>query len=350
MYKTRIAWNDYFEIGNPTTLTDQEYTSRQTPTGSGVYVTNCFFKSCTYSGNGGALYCTSQYLFVESTTFFSCKGNSQCGGSIYFFNNDGKCILYRTCAYDCCSTYSSYYSHGQFAHIEITNIDICKTYVNYSSISCCITTSSITHRTLNFIKGNIYCPSVNYSMNKCQYCSGVYYKNGGASSFTCLLSYSTFTDNIAMGHNCIMYDNVGNRCDIKSCNILRNIQNTNSYGTIYTDRNLMIENSCILGNRAAYIFYQASSYTITLSNCTVDLTTHVGNFISQNTATKSFVHTLNHMSTENCFGEYDSLGTLTPQNEKIIYYTCKKNHARISEFFSLNSVFMIALIHPDPSN
>jgi hypothetical protein len=352
MYKTRIAWSDFFETSNPTTLTNQEYTSRQTPTGSGVYVTNCFFKNCTSSGNGGALYCTSQYLLVETTTFFSCKGSSQYGGSIYFFNSSGKCVLYRICAYDCCSTYSGT-SYGQIAHIELSNIGICKTYLNYSSFSCCASTYSNTHRTLNFINGNVYCPSVNCSMSKCQYASGFYYYNSGASSFTHFLSYSTFADNIAMGHNCIMYDNVGNRCDIKYCNILRNIQNSYSYGIIYSDKNLIIENSCILGNQATCTFFQArSSYRTTLSNCTVDSTSNNGYLTIQNTVRQSFIHELSHMSTQNCRAEYGAFGTLTPitpQNNKLCY-TCKNNHARINEFFSLNCVFMVSLIHPDPSN
>jgi uncharacterized protein YgiB involved in biofilm formation len=74
---------------------------------------------------------------------------------------------------------------------------------------------------------------------------------------------------------------------------------------------MMFKNSCILENNANTIFYQASSYTITVSNCTVDRTSNNGCLTIQNTATKSFIFALNHMSTQNCHSEYDSAVTPT---------------------------------------
>jgi predicted nucleic acid binding AN1-type Zn finger protein len=99
----------------------------------------------------------------------------------------------------------------------------------------------------------------------------------------------------------------------KSCNILRNTQVSSSEGTIKSDGNLMIEDSCILGNTATNIFYAYSSYIITLSlsNCTVDKTSNNGYLTTQNTVTKSFILGLNNMSTQNCHSEYDSAGDLT---------------------------------------
>ena len=102
----------------------------------------------------------------------------------------------------------------------------------------------------------------------------------------------------------------------------------------------MIKNSCILDSRANCIFY-SYSYTITLSNCTVDSTSNNGYLIIQNTVTKSFLHALNHMSTQNCHSGYDSAGSLTAiplpttSKDKIIYcYTCKIIKARVSDFFT----------------
>jgi hypothetical protein len=71
--------------------------------------------------------------------------------------------------------------------------------------------------------------------------------------------------------------------------------------------------SCILGNIAHHIFYQeSSSHRITLSNSTIDSTSNNGYLTTQNTVTKSFILALNHMSTQNCHSEYDSVGHLTP--------------------------------------
>jgi hypothetical protein len=107
---------------------------------------------------------------------------------------------------------------------------------------------------------------------------------------------------------------VGAKCEIKNCNILRNTQGIlGTEGTIYSYGNLTIEDSCILENNANYIFRVSStSYTSTLSNCTVDSTSGNENVITQNTVTKSFILALNHMSNLICQAEYDSAGTLTP--------------------------------------
>ena len=102
-------------------------------------------------------------------------------------------------------------------------------------------------------------------------------------------------------------------CKFKSCNILRNAQvHIGSYGTFYTTGNMRIENSCILDNKAHYIFYQSSSsYTITVSNCILDNIIYNQNLLIQNTVMKSFILSLDHMSTRNCHSEYGSAGILT---------------------------------------
>ena len=79
------------------------------------------------------------------------------------------------------------------------------------------------------------------------------------------------------------------------------------------------------------------------------------NVVTQNTVTKSFIHGLNHISTQNCHAQYDSAGTLTAipyvshTTKKVIYYTFNHCQARISDFFSLNWVFMVTFIYKNPS-
>jgi hypothetical protein len=327
----KFAWNDYFTGTPVTTLNSSEYSSGQTPSVASVCVSNCLFNKCTNSntgGGGGALYCTSvTYLYVETSSFFSCKVYNGPGGAINFCNpNNGQCVLYKVCGYDCCSTTTI----GQFVRIYIYNVASSKNYVNYTSTVRCVCDTSGSCETLCLEYGKIYCPSVNVSMNLCKYYSGLFcYPVKDSNAATCSLLYCAFVDNKATQYNCIYFRDSGVIYEIKCCNILRNTQGTlSSSGTIYTSGSLNIEDSCILENEATYIFYSSSSCTITLSNCTVDKTSKTGNLVTRNTVTKSFILGLNHMSTRNCHSEYDSAGTLTAissaSTKKEFCYTCKK--------------------------
>jgi hypothetical protein len=232
-----------------------------------------------------------------------------------------------------------------------------KNYVNYSSISRCINTNR--WHTMYLHSGKICFTSVNSSINKYYGRSIFCYPFCDLNSVTCSLSYSSFADNIAAYYNCIFLYRSGAKYEIKSCNILRNVQgDLNSEGTIYTEGYLTIYDSCILENRANRNFQQgSSSYTITLTNCTVDSTSNNGYLTTKNTVTKSFILALNYMSNLICHAEYDSAGTLTPiiqhqssKNHKyyFTYVNCfSQYHPRI--FFSLLGVFIFNFIHLDVS-
>jgi hypothetical protein len=134
----RTAWEDHFPSTSTTTLTSQTYTSRQTPSNTGVYVSDCLFMSITSLGDGGALYCYNSvtYFLVESTSFFSCKTSSGSGGAIYFYHSSGQSVLYKVCGCDC------YAFDGHFTFIIASGGVLNKNYVNYSSIVSCIDVSS----------------------------------------------------------------------------------------------------------------------------------------------------------------------------------------------------------------
>jgi hypothetical protein len=310
----RIAWNDYF-TGTPTIIQSKEYTSTQTLSSTRTHVSNCLFRSITSSSHGGALSCTSvTYLLVDSTSFISCKTSSDKGGGIYFYNSAGQCVLDKVCGYDCFSTYTGT-SYDHFAHIYVMNGPSSKNYMNYSSIVQCVKMDSNSMYAVRSLYGKICYLSVNISMNKLNSRTGIIcvpYKD--SNSVTCSISYSTFADNIAIRYTCIFLWGSGSNYEIKSCNILRNMQGSPySEGTILAAGNLMIKDSCILENNATYIFYAySSSYTITLSNCTVDSTSNNRNLIIMNTVTKGFILELNHISTRNCYAEYDMAVTQSP--------------------------------------
>jgi hypothetical protein len=71
--------------------------------------------------------------------------------------------------------------------------------------------------------------------------------------------------------------------------------------------------------------------------------------------TKSFIHTLNHMSTQNCHSKYDSAGYLTPiiqsSKKQKPYCSCKRllYQPPLRKFFSLTFVLIFNFIHPYPS-
>jgi hypothetical protein len=355
---SRTAWNDFFPGTSSNNYNYQTYSSRQSLSGTNVHVSNSLFISITSTSNGGAFYSTSiSCLLFESTSFFSCKSSGQFGGNIYFSNTgSGQCVLYKVCGYDCYST-STDGSYGQFALIRMKNDATSKNYINYSSIVRCVNGNSNTHYMLCLEYGKNCCPSVNSSNNKCYHSSGIscrpnVYSNSAACSFT----HSTFADNVATEFYCITILNSGVKSEIKSCNILRNMQASSSGGIIYTNGNTIIEGSCILGNKANYVFYQgSSSYTITLSDCTVDSTSNNGYLTTQNIVTKSFILALNHMSTRNCHSEYDAVGALTPiiqspsspKNQKL-YCTFGNSlyQYRLGYLVSLISIFIFHFIHP----
>jgi hypothetical protein len=352
----KLLWNEYFTGTPETTLHRNKYISRQTPSVSSVYISNCLFDKCTIeSGNGGALFCSTSvtYLIVESSSFFSCKAINGASGAIYFSNTgSGQSILYAVCGNDCSSA-----SYGFFARILINNAASSKNYANYTSIVRCVNDTSSFGQILRLENGKSYCPLVNISMNICSGTSGINLTPlSDSSSVTSSLLYSTLANNSAIQRSCIWCNTDGAKYEIKCCNIIRNTQgNFNLYGTIFSRGNLVIEDSCILENIANYIFYQEStSYTITLSNCTVDSTSHYYSLVIQNTAAKSFIHGLNHISTQNCHSEYDSAGILTAvphvsQSTKTIFcHTFNHYQARISDSFPLNCLFIFAFIHSNP--
>jgi hypothetical protein len=361
LIRVRTAWDDYFSGSSPSqTFETTKYTTVQSTSSTNVFVLHCLFIGCTSTSRGGALSCSGsvQRLLIESSSFFSCSTSNTYGGAIYFSNSDsGESVLYKVCGNDCNSAYTSgTSSYGEFVYNELKNSASSKNYINYSSVLRCVNHNTDSWYTFRLYYGKIYFPSVNSSMNKCQYYSGTRcVPTSDSNSITCSFSYCSFTDNNSPGYTCVIQETSAAKAEMKFCNILRNTQGTpNSGGTLRFNGDTTIQDSCILMNNATYTFYASSSYIITVSNCTVDSTNHYNSLILTNTITKSFIHALNHFSTQNCAAEYDSAGTLTvvaPLNKYIIIYTCNCNfQARISDLFSLTYLFVISFIHPNPSD
>jgi hypothetical protein len=354
LLNTRTEWNDYFPgISQSRTLGSKEYTTTQTTSNQNVYVSNCLFNKCKSTSSGGALSCTSvPYLLIESSSFFSCNTSSSYGGAICVTGSN-ECVLYNVCGDDCSTCTSS--TDGQFAYLSVNNAASNRNYFNYSSISRSVSEYSSSCRTLRLYYGKNLCSSVNISMNRCQYQTILQsHPYSDSNSVISSLTYSSFVDNNSTVDNCLYLGYSVAKFEIKCCNILRNKHvDRASRGTICTTGILMIEDSCILENNANCIIYSTStSYTITLSNCTIDSMGSNTKLILTNTAIKSFIHALRHMSTQNCYAVYDSVGSLTavpspPPEKGICNYTCEKfrYRASVSDFFTFIGLFIVAFIH-----
>jgi hypothetical protein len=207
MNRLKFSWNDYFTATPVTTINPGEYTSRQVPSNSNVYILNCLFNNCTsINGSGGALCCTVvECLLIESSSFFSCKAIDGFGGAVYF-SFSGQCVLHGICCYNCCAIITAGDPYGQFTWIGVKNDASSKNYVNYSSFTRCMNENTDSYNVLCHVNGKICCQSVNVSINKCYSRSGVLCQPYlDTSSVTASMSYSSFTDNIAFESMCIWF-------------------------------------------------------------------------------------------------------------------------------------------------
>jgi hypothetical protein len=346
----------------PSNYTGPEYTQTITPNANYVYVHDSVFRSCSSSSSGGAINCGSSVykLLIEQTTFISCSTSSGNGGGICFSNTaSGECVLSKICGYDC-----SCNSFGQCIFIEIKNVVNFRNHVNDSSITHSLKKSSSPDRTLHIYYGNILCPSVNLTNNECYYTPALLCHpttgTGSPASETCRISYSSIVNNTANGgYICINLNNRDSSHCIDMCNILNNKQTSTGYGPIYAYANVLIKDSCILGNNPGNtVFYENyASAKITISNCTIDNSKYSGSVIFTKTIENSFIHALSHISTQKCDSYFDSYGTLTAkpnvpsQNTKnqcygyLMSYIYK--HPMIDPFRSVEFIFLLSMLPSD---
>jgi hypothetical protein len=367
----KTTFDDFYGPGNTNIkeYKNTKYTGRIAPTDQNVYVHDCFFQNCLSSSDGGAIYCGSSVykLLVDQTSFISCRLSSNHGGAIHVNSQSyGECILSRICGFDCLSTNPSY-SYGQFASIYTKNDAVYKNHVIDSSITRSTNTNTNSYEALHLYYGNIFCSSINVT-NNVYYTRAVLYTiptagTGSPPPETGCISYSSIANNTASnGYGCIYLDRSTASQRIDTCNIINNKQTSSSYGTIYTNANLLIEDSCILGNNDKYkVFYvDTSSNKITISNCTIDddIFTNgrsYGSVTVIKTITKSFINALSHISTYHCDSYFDSYGTLTvkpnvPSKSPHYLISCNNQYPTIDPRRSIQFIFLLTFLPPDPVN
>jgi hypothetical protein len=341
------AFDDVYGSGlNPTKFTAPEYTNRRIDTStSNVYVHNCVFNGCTSSSNGGAILCSSSVLrlLVEQSSFISCKASNRNGGAIYFYNTaSGECVLSRVCGFDCLTTNSSG-GTGQLGYSYVKNNINSRNHFNDSSITHSLNGDRKSYDAFRLCNGNILCPSVNVTSIICyQY---ITLDCHPTSLGMCCLSYNSIVNNTASDFNIIWFSGSSSPFYIDTCNVLNNKQTSSSSGIIFAQGNLLIKDSCILGNsEEKTIFYAYTSSSITVSNCTFDNNRCVGNVTFINTIKSSFINPLSHIATERCDSYFDSYGTLTvkisvPSRSPRCLMSCNCNYS-----FIIFSYYMLSLI------
>jgi hypothetical protein len=268
----KISFADFYGNGySPKEYTGPEYTQTLTLNENYVCVRDSVFQYCLSSSNGGAIYCSNTVykLLVERTSFISCKTSSSGGGICFYNTASGECILSKICGFNCSSTGS-----GQCANIYTKNDATFKNHVNDSSFSHTSKVSSSPHHVLYLNYGNILCPSVNITNNECYGHTAIWCSQSvSSSSDTICISYSSIVNNTANGGwGCLNLNKPGSSQLIDTCNILNNKQTVSStYDFMfYTNANLLIKDSCVLGNNEGKLVFHAPSGSVTLSNCTID--------------------------------------------------------------------------------
>jgi hypothetical protein len=347
---------------NPTNYTRNEYAgTRLTPNTNNVYVFDCFFRDISYSSNGGAISCGGSVykLLIEQSSFFSCKISSGRGGGVYFSNTGNyECVMSKICAFGCsCSDF------GQFASISLYNNANNKNHVNDSTITHSLKEGKSQYDSVYLRGETILVPSNNFTNNECYYSSAFCCDTTRSStSETCWISYCSVVNNTANGGSqCIrLYNSVSIHC-IDTCNIINNKQTTTGSGTIYASTNILIKDSCILGNNEGKtVFYASSSCKITVSNCTVDNNRYSGSVIFTKSIERSFIHALSHIVTRSCDSYFDSYGTLTAkpnipsQSTKDrcfgCFMSCNNNKAMIDPSRSMEFIFLLTMLPSNPIN
>jgi hypothetical protein len=362
------AFSDFYgQSYSPSEYKGPQYSQTETPNENYVYVHNCVFSYCSGSSNGGALNCESSVykLLVEQTTFISCSISSGYGGGIYFNSQtNGECVLNRVCGFDCSST-----SSGPFAYIYIKDDATFKNHVYDSSFTHTLIKSGSPLYTLCLSKGNVLCSSVNITNNECYHYTA-FHSDPTMSSVSdiCCISYSSIVNNTTNGgYGCMVLYVSATSQRIDTCNMLNNKQTVYSHFqiTIWTSSNLLIKDTCFLGNNPGKKVFYVPAGKVTISNCTIDddiisKTRYYGSVTFTKIIERSFIHALPHISTQKCDSYFDSYGTLTgkppdpPQRTRDRCFGCFTQYniknPIIDPFTIMKLLFILTMIPSDPSN
>jgi hypothetical protein len=348
------SFEDVYGTGlNPTNYIRNEYKGTQlTPNTNNVYVFDCFFHDFSSSSNGASILCGSSVykLLIEQSSFISCMTSAYGGGGVYFdYTGNYECVMSKICAFGCSSA-----THGTFAFISLYNSANHKNHFNDSTITHSLKNGKSQQDSIYLRADTILFPSNNFTNNEC-YSNPAFccHSLRSSTSETCWITYCSVVNNTANGGSqCIRLYSSSSTHLIDTCNIINNKQTSSSSGTIYTSTNILIKNSCILGNNEGKTVFYTSSYKITVSNCTVDNNRYSGSVIFTKTAERSFIHALSHIATRICDSNIDSYGTLTakpniPSRSSRCLMSCICKRPIIDGLMIIQLLFLLVMLPSD---
>ena len=301
------AWDDVFTDPYVLDLSDGIYNATNSfTTGSNLYVTNSIFLDCISTIHGGAILCNHDNalmkMLIEESSFIRCGSTFAhgAGGAICFIMN-GQCALSKICG---CKCYSA--NQYQFSNIMTTQEGNSINSLNDSTI---ISNGEGTIN-MNFFGGAIKISSTNVSQNNCSSTSGAYLSPMATEVQLDIISYSTFANNTAnVEYSCIRIDQSDMKLQIRSCNIIGNVQPiAYDNGIIESYSDLCIRDSYIFANIGKYIIVEStsSSRTATIINCTMEDDISISGSINiTETPIAPFINALNHYSTQICFADFE---------------------------------------------
>ena len=181
-----------------------------------VYILTCYFQlASTFSGDGGAIYCSFNGQFLVELSFFVNCTASHYGGAIYQANSE--CIINKCCSICCFSTNNIGY--GQFIYSKTSLNSDMKNYILDCSVAFSASDEySLYVEELSLNNGNISVQQSNISHNSLTYTPGIK-SDPNAQSVT---KYCSFYQNMASINYLINHIQSNTQYYIEYSNIINN--------------------------------------------------------------------------------------------------------------------------------
>lgn len=176
---------------------------------------------------------------------------------------------------------------------------------------------------------------------------------------TCLIQYNSIVNNTAKGgYGCIVFDTSGSSQLIDMCNVISNHQSDDYSGTIMTNGNLIIQDSCIVGNnKIDKVFVEENiDCLIYILRCTIDSditssTRYTGSIKIAEAPQESYINALTHIFTNNCDSFLDSYEDYTQATKRTpkrtanaCKMTCQYKRPMIDPVRCIQFIFIISMI------
>ena len=329
------SWEDFYGTGNPTEIVYIEKNSPQTLTENSIFVTNSLFNAFSSSTQGRCISVTNSNcdFLIEETSFIEITSSQN---AIALYLSIKNAIYNKICGFGCKTTACSF---GIFDYVNLNDSIENKNQILSSTIA--YTTSACAYYIVYHRYGQIIAKETNFSHNECYHISAIIcYPSYSQGRVSCLLSFSSFSNNIATkDYGCIYFGTTNSFIDnqIQACNIIKNKQ-VNYLGLIYSGSRLIINYSCIVNNEASPLISLRSDSASVFLNTFIDVQQLAATIITVNAQSKTFVNILKMFETRECAALFEPIeGAIAVDlMKKSVCYNTKGNCKERKRLLSLN--------------